>query len=198
MPDTGHRNLGTQLQKGLLMMDRKIFIEQTIDECKRRIARTVRDLTPAELAWRPHTEANSIGFMLWHVARVEDRWLHCFAQDSTELWRREGWAQRLGLPEDATGVNYTAQQLTAFPVPPLALLQSYYDAVRTATLAYLRSVTAEAFDAHPGRIPFPEVSPRPLPDDFTIARMFRQLIGEMNQHLGQIAYVRGLQRGLDK
>ena len=39
---------------------------------------------------------------------------------------------------------------------------------------------------------------RPLPDDFTIGRMFRQLIGEENQHFGQIAYLRGLQRGLDK
>ena len=49
------------------------------------------------------------------------------------------------------------------------------------------------------RIPFPEVSGgRPLPDDFTIGRMFRQLIGEENQHFGQIAYLRGLQRGLDK
>jgi hypothetical protein len=28
--------------------------------------------------------------------------------------------------------------------------------------------------------------------------MFRQLIGEENQHFGQIAYLRGLQRGLDK
>jgi hypothetical protein len=28
--------------------------------------------------------------------------------------------------------------------------------------------------------------------------MFRQLIGEENQHLGHVAYLRGLQRGLDK
>ena len=179
-------------------MDRKTFIEQTIDECKRRMARTVRDLTPAELAWRPNAEANSIGFMLWHVARVEDRWLQRFAQDSTELWRREGWAQRMELPAEATGVNYTVEQLAVFVMPPLELVQNYYDAVRAATLSYIHSIADSALDVHPGRIPFPEVSPRPLPDDFTIARMFRQLLGEMYQHLGQIAYVRGLQRGLEK
>jgi hypothetical protein len=70
--------------------------------------------------------------------------------------------------------------------------------VRQETLTYLQGLDDSTLDVHPGRIAFPEVSTRPLPDDFTIARMFRQLIGEENQHLGQMAYVRGLQRGLDK
>ena len=60
-------------------MELKTFLEQTLDECKRRLYRTLQGLTPAELAWRPGAEANSICFMVWHVARVEDRWLHRFA-----------------------------------------------------------------------------------------------------------------------
>jgi uncharacterized damage-inducible protein DinB len=180
------------------MTDRKAFIEQTLDECKRRLYRTLRDLTTAELAWRPTPEANSIGFMLWHVARVEDRWLHRFAQDTTEIWTRDGWAQRCGVPAEETGVGYTAAQLATFSVPAVETLQGYFDAVRQATVTYLQGLDDNALDVHPGRVPFPEISPRPLPDDFTIARMFRQLIGEENQHLGQIAYVRGLQHGLDK
>ena len=60
-------------------------------------------------------------------------------------------------------------------------------------------IDVNELDVHPRRIPFPEVSGgRPLPDDFTLSRMFRQLIGEENQHFGQIAYLRGRQRGLDK
>ena len=179
-------------------MDLKSFIEQTLDECKRRLYRTLQGLTPEELRWRPGAEANSISFMVWHVARVEDRWLHRFAQDTTEVWQRDDWFQRCGLPEHETGVNYTAAQLASFPTVELSPLQAYFDAVRQETLDYLRGVEAGELDVHPQRIPFPEVSKRPLPDDFTVGRMFRQLIGEENQHLGQIAYVRGLQRGLDK
>ena len=43
-----------------------------------------------------------------------------------------------------------------------------------------------------------ECKRRPLPDDFTLSRMFRQLIGEENQHFGQMPICAGLQRGLDK
>jgi uncharacterized damage-inducible protein DinB len=180
-------------------MDLTTFIAQTLEECKRRLYRTLQGLTPAELAWRPGPEANPINFMVWHIARVEDRWLHRFAQDTMEIWERDGWYQRCGLPEHDTGVGYTAGQVASFPQPDLRDLQSYFDAVRQETLTYLRGVDARDLDVHPQRIPFPEVSgDRPLPDDFTIGRMFRQLIGEENQHLGQIAYLRGLQRGLDK
>ena len=180
-------------------MELKTFIEQTLDECKRRLYRTLQDLTPAELAWRPGPEANSISFMVWHVARVEDRWLHRFAQDITEVWQRDGWYQRCGLPENDTGVGYTAERVASFPNPEITELEGYFDAVRQETLTYLRGVDPSALDVHPQRIPFPEVGGgRPLPDDFTIARMFRQLIGEENQHFGQIAYLRGMQRGLDK
>jgi hypothetical protein len=180
-------------------MDLQTFIAQTLDECKRRLYRTLQGLTPAELAWRPGSEANSLSFMVWHVARVEDRWLHRFAQDTTEVWQRDGWYQRCGLPENDTGVGYTAEQVARFPNPDITELEGYFDAVRQETLTYLRGVALSTLDVHPQRIPFPEVGGgRPLPDDFTIARMFRQLIGEENQHFGQIAYLRGLQRGLDK
>lgn len=180
-------------------MELTTFIEQNLDECKRRLYRTLQGLTPEELAWRPGPEANSIGFMLWHVARVEDRWLHRYAYDTTEIWERDGWYARCGLPVSDTGVGYTSAQIASFPHPDLATLQAYFDAVRQALVAYLHGLTPEALDVHPHRIPFPEVSGgRQLPDDFTITRMFRQLIGEENQHFGQIAYLRGLQRGLDK
>ena len=180
-------------------MELTTFIAQTLEECKRRMYRTLQGLTAAEVAWRPAAEANSIGFMLWHVARVEDRWLHRFAQDTPEIWQRAGWFQRCNLPASDTGVGYTVAQIVQFAVPAVGDLQAYFDAVRQATLTYLEAVEAAELDVHPDRVPFPEVAGgRGLPPDFTIGRMFRQLLGEENQHLGQMAYVRGLQRGLDQ
>ena len=173
------------------------FIEEMLEESKRRLYRTLRDLTAEELDWQPRPDANSIGFLVWHIARVEDRWLARFAQDNApELWLRDGWARTCELPEADTGVGYTAEQLAGFVMPPLEKVQAYFDAVRQEMRAYLRQLTPDDFDRAPGRSPFPEVGS--LPADFTIGRMFRQLIGEYNQHLGQVGYLRGLQRGLNK
>lgn len=175
------------------------FIENLLEESKRRLYRTLRDLTPEELLWRPGPEANSIGFMVWHIARVEDRWLAGFAVDNgTERWIQDGWAARCGLPEGDTGVGFTLEQIDDFHVqmPPLDEVLAYFDIVREDMLTYLRSLSDADLEEAPGRAPFPEVGT--LPPDFTICRMFRQLIGEYNQHLGQVGYVRGLQRGLNK
>ena len=105
-------------------------------------------------------------------------------------------AQRLGLPEGDTGVGYTAEQVAQFQMPPLAEVQGYFDAVREEMLTYLRDLDPSELDTAPQRSPFPEIGS--LPDDFTIGRMFRQLIGEYNQHLGQVGYLRGMQRGLNQ
>jgi hypothetical protein len=177
----------------------KDFIEQTLEDFRGRVHRALRGLTPEELAWSPDTEANSIGFIVWHVARVEDRWLHRFAQDGVELWVADGWHERFGLPEGDTGLGYDARQIAFFPNLSSEDLLQYLDDVRARTIEYVGGLGPEDFDVAPGRTPFPE---RPSTvryfEGCTIGRMFRQLIGELNQHLGQVAYLRGLQRGLDR
>jgi uncharacterized damage-inducible protein DinB len=35
----------------------------------------VADLTDADLSWQPPNGANSIGWLLWHIAEVEDNWI---------------------------------------------------------------------------------------------------------------------------
>ena len=178
-------------------MDIITFIEDNLEESKRRLYRALRGLSVDELCWRPQPDANPIGFIVWHIARVEDRWLARFAQENApELWVRDGWVRKWNHLEGDTGVGYTTEQVDAFTLPPLEEVQTYFDAVRQEMLTYLRQLTPADLDVAPGRSPFPEVGT--LPDDFTIGRMFRQLIGEYNQHLGQVGYLRGLQRGLDK
>ncbi|PON17798.1 hypothetical protein C2W62_11315 [Candidatus Entotheonella serta] len=175
------------------------FIEDLLEESKRRLYRMLRDLTPEELVWQPAADANSIGFIVWHVARVEDRWLAGFAvKHITECWIRDGWAERLNMSASDTGVGFTSEQIDQFnkQMPPIADVIAYFDTVREDMLIYLRSLNEADLDVAPRRVPFPEVGT--LPSDFTIGRMFRQLIGEYNQHLGQVSYLRGLQRGLNQ
>ena len=48
------------------------FIEDAFRQEKEFLTAAVSDLTPAELTWRAGPEANPIGWILWHLQRVED------------------------------------------------------------------------------------------------------------------------------
>ena len=51
-----------------------------------------------EPASSPQPGANPIGWILWHMLRVEDMWFQFFIQRQTEIWEREGWNEKFGLP----------------------------------------------------------------------------------------------------
>ena len=87
----------------------------------------------------------------------------------------------------------------ALEVPELEEMQAYFQAVRHETLTYLKKLDAKGFEVCPPRTPYPESKLTvAFFQNFTVAHTFCQLIGETNQHLGQVAYIRGLQKNLDK
>lgn len=161
------------------------FIQTALDQEQDLLLAAVADLTPAELAWQPGPEANPIGWMLWHTIRVEDMWVQFFIQNRPELWEREGWHEKFGLPPRDNGFGHTPEQVANFPALDLAELLRYAAAVRAATGEYLQELTPEDFD----RIP------RERRPNLSVGRIFMQLIGEFYQHQGQIAYLKGLRRG---
>ena len=67
------------------------FIEDAFNMEHEFLMEAVKDLTPEELRWRPGPEANPIGWMLWHMIRVEDMWFQFFIQRQSEMWERDGW-----------------------------------------------------------------------------------------------------------
>lgn len=166
------------------------FIEESLNHENKLLLEAVRDLTPEELTWQPGPQANPIGWTLWHMLRVEDMWSQFFAQRQPEIWERDGWHEKFNLPTRDNGFGHSPEQVAGFPPLELATLLQYGEAVRTGTLEYLRSLGEAEFDSTPW-------SDRPNMwwHSFTIGDMFRQITGELYQHLGQIAYIRGLQRG---
>ena len=102
------------------------------------------------------------------------------------------------LPREATGLGYSSHEVTKFPRLSNTFLASYFEAVRRNTFEWLANTNGEWFDSIPGRTPFPEnTNATNHFKEFTIGRTFSQLISEENQHLGQISYLRGLQRGIN-
>ena len=161
------------------------FIETALNREQAYLLEAVGDLTPEELAWQPGADANPIGWMLWHTLRVEDMWIQFFVQRQPELWERDGWHQKFGLPTRDNGFGHTPEQVANFPVLDLAELLRYGEAVRASTLEYLRGLAPEDFD----RVP------REQRPNLSVGGVLMQLLGEFYQHQGQIAYLKGLKRG---
>ena len=98
--------------------------------------------------------------------------------------------------EDQPLVRLKPEDLVSFPTLTMDELKSYFEAVRVETHKYLGSIGSVELERIPGNSPFG--GPNHPFAQFTIQRMFRQLIQEEMQHLGQVGILRGLQRGLDK
>ena len=160
------------------------FIVDALAREQELLLEAVQDLTPEELGWRAGSEANPIGWILWHMLRVEDMWFQFFVQRQTEIWEREGWNETFGLPTRDNGFGHTPEQVADFPVLDLAELLRYGQAVRQATLEYLKTLGPEDY----------AMVPREQRPEMSVGAIFRQIIGEVYQHQGHIAYLKGLQR----
>ena len=177
-------------------MEMTELIQGALEDYWSRLETALEGLTTEELAYRPTTECNSIGFILWHVNRVEDRWIQYFARGGDDLWVKNKWYQKLGLPESDHGVGFTLEQVGNFPTMRLEDLLGYFHEVRGETQGFIRELKPGDLDVVPGRIPFPPNRPV-ASDQWSLGRMIRQLFGEFNQHLGQIRYIRGMVRGFN-
>ena len=170
-------------------MDFREIVRAGLEEYMEELRSALDGLTADERRFQPDPQAHHIDFTVWHMARVEDRWVQRFARRVEQVWDRDGWSQKLGLPARDSGFGYTAQQVAELPTFDFDGLMTYYDGARRETLEYLEGVTSGDLDS----CPHPEERP-----GYTVGRMFSHLIVEESQHVGQVAYLRGLQRGLNK
>ena len=172
-------------------MELKLFIQGCFQQHYNAMMRAVDGLSPAEMAWTPNDQCSSIAFLVWHYGRTLDRWVHTRIKGDAQLWEN-GWAERLGRasadPSD-TGYGYGLDQLRGFIAPDTGPLLEYVAAVRQEGIDYFESLSEADFDQI--------TLPNPRGGIISLGVMCQQLIWEFNQHGGQIAYMRGEQRGLE-
>lgn len=154
------------------------------------LPRLLDGLDPATVLWRPDADANSIGWLAWHLTRVQDDHL-AGVGNLPQVWTHDGFDARFGLPypTDAIGYGQSSDDVGAFTVGDTSLLCAYQSAVHRMTLAVLDSLD----DAGYARIVDERWDP-----PVTAAVRLVSVIGDLGAHLGQIGYVRGLaeRRGL--
>ncbi len=148
------------------------------------------DMDDALVARIPAEQCNSVAWIMWHMCRVVDTFIHTRLQETDQLWTSGGWAGRFGMADDPEdrGVGWTAEQVAAWDAPSKETLVGYYGAVRAAAEAYLEGLTLE-------ELAVVKVIP-PAPEPRTVAAGLGQMTWDAVAHGGQIAYLRGLFLGM--
>ena len=71
------------------------------------VHRVLDGLNPDQLAARLDSDANSIGWLIWHLTRIQDD--HIAGVAGTEqVWISGGWVERFGLPLELADHGYRA------------------------------------------------------------------------------------------
>jgi hypothetical protein len=143
----------------------------------------VEGLTADQLHWAPRPGANSIGWLVWHLTRVQDNHVTEIL-GGDEVWTSQPWPARFGLAPDPgnTGYGHTPEQVAEVrPDGPDALI-GYY-AVRARTSELLDTVEPAGLDRIVDRRWDPPV---------TLGVRLISVISDDLQHAGQAAYLRGL------
>ncbi len=142
-------------------------------------------LTDEVASFRPAPAANSIAWLIWHSARIQDAQVADIA-GTDQVWFSGGWVDRfaLPLPRDAHGYGHTPDDVGKVRAPA-DLLAAYYRAVHKMTLEYLAGITSDEL----ARV----VDINWTPPVTASARLV-SIVDDCAQHLGQAAYIKGIAR----
>ena len=168
------------------------FIDTSIRQYKKSHLEALDNLTPQELAFRPGSESMSIGFIAWHCARVHDFLVQSVMKNEPELWLTQNWAtafHRAPADPQDRGFGFSIEDLNIFETPSLSTLLDYTEAVFKNMFLHLQSLDDNSLST--------TWVDSPAGGKFTLSTVYLQIIWEMNQHGGQMAYVRGMQKGIE-
>lgn len=146
--------------------------------------RAVVGVDTARLTESPAVGTNTIAWLVWHLARVQD---HHVAEllEHDQVWVDGDWAHRFGLEPDPanTGYGHTADEVAAVRPDGADALLEYLDAVDRRTRALLADLSPADLD---------RVVDRRWDPPVTLGVRLVSVADDCLQHAGQAAYVRGL------
>ena len=165
-------------------MDTKDLLLEAFGRIPERARDVVAGLSADQLTARVDGRANSIAWLVWHLARVQDDHVSDVA-GTEQAWTADGWVERFALPFEPgdTGFGHTDEQVSAVRVDDPDLLTGYLDAVHERTVAFVSGLS----DADLDRVVDTRWDP-----PVTLGVRLVSVIDDDLEHLGQAAFSKGL------
>jgi len=160
------------------------ILSDGFDRVREEVARVVDGLSSEQLAIRLAGHANSIGWLVWHLTRVQDDHV-AGAFGRQQVWLEGGWQRRFDLPFEAADIGYgqTSEQVGAAVGLDARELVGYHHDVHRRTLELLATLDDDDLERIVDSSFVPPV---------TLAVRLVSVLSDDLQHVGQAAFVRGL------
>jgi hypothetical protein len=164
-------------------MDIGALIADALGRVRDQVRGLVEGLDRDQLAWRPDHEANSIAWLLWHLTRIEDDHVADVA-GTEQVWTAAGWYDRFALPFPPAvhGWGHTTADVARVRVGG-DLLAGYHADTAARAIEYVGPLTPGELDRIVDERWDPPIS---------LGVRLVSVVNEVNQHVGQAAYVRGM------
>jgi len=145
-------------------------------------------MTQDDLNQQPHPDCNSMGWLTWHLTRVQDDHIADLMGEK-QFWISEEWHAKFNRAPRAKdiGFGHSSEDVAAFKSPDVETLLGYHRAVLERTKRYISSLSASDLDRE-----LNEPWYQPLP---TVGVRLISVMSDDLQHAGQVAYIRGLLKG---
>ena len=165
------------------------LIMDIFDRIAEQLEEVLEGLTPDELNRQPASDANTIGWLTWHLTRSHDRNMSEIV-GKEQLWIEDKWYARFNRAPDPaeTGFGHSSEAVAVFRAPDGKTVLEYHRAILERIKDYIINTLSETeLDR--------EVYSPTFRNTNTVRRRLLSVISDGFQHLGQAAYVRGLIKG---
>jgi DinB superfamily len=109
--------------------------------------RMLADLTDEQVRRPPCPGVNTLTWLAWHMARVEDIGINRFVSDGEQVFTTGDWDRRLGVARRDLGTGMTPDEVLDLSGRiDLPALHAYWDAVEERTVAVVQALCAEDLD----------------------------------------------------
>ena len=151
--------------------------------------RVLSGLAQDDLNWQPRHDCNSIGWLAWHLTRVQDDHIATLMGEE-QLWTKDGWYAKFDRQPDPRdiGFGHSPEQVAAFKSPDVHTLLDYHQAVLERSKRHFLTLSTADLDRE-----LDEPWYQPLP---TVGVRLISVLADNLRHAGQMAYVRGLRQGM--
>jgi hypothetical protein len=169
-------------------MEWRELVEDGYGRVLEALKEALEGLSQKDLNERPHADCNSMGWLTWHLTRVQDDHISDLMGEE-QLWMKDGWHARFNRPAEPKDIGFgnSSEEVSSFESPPVEILLDYHRVVLDRSKQYLNGLTPADLDRELNEPMF-----QPLP---TVGVRLVSVMSDCLQHAGQVAYLRGLLKG---